>query len=131
MEKRKEIGVQNPKMQFVLKGFREATGFRIFVFDGIDADRSRAEYTVKTDLALTRRYGIRLQELPLLCRALLERQEAGEEKRSFTYSEIEMGEYASIEAARAEAARKRKPPRRPQNTERLGASWRGPMQHPG
>jgi hypothetical protein len=118
-------------MQYVLKGFRETTGFRIFVFDRIDVDRSRAEYTVETDLALARQYGIRLQELPLLCRALLERQDTGEVNRAFVYAESEMGKYAGEAAARLEAARKRKPPRRPQNTERLGAAWRGPMQHPG
>jgi hypothetical protein len=122
--------MQNAKMQFVLKGFRETTGLRVFVFDRVDADRSRAEYTVEADMALARQYGIRLQELPLLCRALLEKQEIGQGNRAFIYSESEMGKYASDAAARVEAARKRKPPRRPQNTERLGAAWRGPMQHP-
>lgn len=123
--------MQSPKMQFVLKGFREETGFRVFIFDGIDVDRSRSEYTVETDIALSRRYGIRLQELPLLCRALLERLATGEPKRSFTYSEQLMCEHASIEAARLEAARKRKPPKRPANTDRLGLAWRGPVQNPG
>lgn len=131
MEKRKETVVQNPKMQFVLKGFSEVMGCRIFAFEGVDVDRSRTEYTVKTDLALSRKYGIRLQELPLLCRSLLERLEAGEAKRAFTYTERDMGEFANIEAARVEAARKRKPPRRPANANQLGASWRGPLQHPG
>jgi len=51
-------------MQFVLKGFSEDMGFRIFAFDGIAADRTHVKYTVKDDLALTRNYGIRLQELP-------------------------------------------------------------------
>lgn len=121
--------MQIPKMQFVLKGFSEAAGFRIFLFDGIDANRKRLEFTVKTDVALSRQYGIRLQELPLLCRALLESQDAGEENRSFTYSEIEMGQHARMQAARVEAARNRKPPRRPANPQQLGASWRGPVQH--
>jgi len=123
--------MQSPKIQFVLKGFREETGCRVFVFDGIEVDRSRSEYTVETDLAMSRRYGIRLQELPLLCRALLEELGADEKKRSFTYSEEHMGAHASVEAARAEAARKRKPPRRPANTNQLGASWRGSAQHGG
>jgi hypothetical protein len=116
--------LQNLKMQFVLKGFRDATGMREFVFDGIKPDRSRDEYTVRTNVALTRQFGIRLQELPLLCRGMLDRLELSEGQRAFTYSEREMGEYASAEAARAAALRNRKPPKRPQNQERLGAAWR-------
>lgn len=117
-------GLQNIKIQFVLKGFRDATGSREFVFEGIKPDRTRAEYTVRTNLALTRQFGIRLQELPLLCRGMLDRLELDEARRAFTYSEREMGEYAQEEAARAAALRNRRPPKRPQNHERLGAAWR-------
>jgi hypothetical protein len=109
----KEISVENPATQFILKGFSEVTGFRIFAFEGISADRTRAPFTVRTDLALTRRYGIRLQELPLLCRAVLERLHEGGENRAFTYTEADMCLYASCAAARDEAAKRRRPPRRP------------------
>lgn len=122
--------MQNTKTQFILKGFHEATGFREFVFEGIGADRTRTEYTVKTNLALSRQFGIRIQELPLLCRGMLEKLEAGEEQRAFTYSEQEMGEHASEEAARAAALRNRKPPKRPANPERLGTAWRDPSPQP-
>jgi hypothetical protein len=111
-KERKEISVENPATQFILQGFSEVTGFRIFAFEGITADRTRAEFTVKTDLALTRRYGIRLQELPLLCRAVLERLHEGGEARAFTYTEADMCVYASCAAAREEAAKRRRPPRR-------------------
>ena len=74
-------------MQFVLKGFSEEMGFRIFAFDGIAADRTHVKYTGKADLALTRNYGIRLQELPLLCRALLDGHQRAEDERAFTYTE--------------------------------------------
>jgi hypothetical protein len=104
---------ESPKMQFVMTGFREATGFRIFAFEGIAADRTRTEFTVKTELAILGRYGIRLQELPLLCRALLERRAEGETGNALTYTEDDMRSFAAVAAAHAEAAQRRKPPRRP------------------
>ena len=59
-------------MQFILTGFTQDREFRVFAFEGIDADRVRTPFTVRADLALSRTYGIRLQELPLMCRAILE-----------------------------------------------------------
>jgi hypothetical protein len=119
--------VENPKIQFVLKGFSEVTGCRIFAFEGVNADRSRTDFTVKTDLALARRYGIRLQELPLLCKAILERKHEGDTAmRTFTYTEADMGQYADSAAARVEAAKNRKPARRPA-TANLGTAWRVPQ----
>lgn len=77
-------------MQFSLIGFSQDTGFRVFAFQGTAADRTRTEYTVRADLALTRKYGIRVQELPLLCRGLLERAGEGEQKCTATFTEEEM-----------------------------------------
>jgi hypothetical protein len=77
-------------------------------------------------LALIKSYGIRIQELPLLCRGLLERQEEGEEKRTFTFAEREMRAYADICAtAREAAAQKKRLARRPVPAD-VGAAWRGP-----
>src|SRR5437879_10746139 len=109
-------------MQFVLTGFTEETGSRVFAYEGIREDRTRTTFTVRTDLTLIRNYGIRLQELPLLCRGILERGlEADEGKRSWVFTEEEMSVYAKV--ARDAAAQKRKPPRRPP-TENAGAAWR-------
>jgi hypothetical protein len=124
-KERKENFMENPKMQFILKGFSQVMGFRVFAFEGIAADWTRTPFTVRTDLALTRRYGIRLQELPLLCRAVLERCHEGEQKREFAYTEEDMRLYADCAAAREEAARHRKPPRRPA-TDHVEAAWRVP-----
>jgi hypothetical protein len=77
-------------MQFSLMGFSEDTGFRVFAFEGVAAGRTRMKFTVKTDLALIRRYGIRMQELPLLCREILERQGEGDEKCALIFSEDDM-----------------------------------------
>jgi hypothetical protein len=63
---------------------------------------------VKADLALTRSYGIPLQELPLMRRGLLERNE-GEEQGTFTFTEDEMCLYVRQRVmARDAAAQNRK-----------------------
>lgn len=122
-------------MSFILTGFRQDMGFRVFAFERRETTRSRMEFTVKADLGLIRRYDIRVQELPLLCRSLLERQEAVEayrattvsdaETRALTFTEDEMRSCANDRAAaKTEAARKRKPPRKPTG-ESPGAAWRG------
>src|SRR5271163_2117001 len=75
-------------MQFVLTGFTQEMGFRVFAFEGIGADRTRTKCTVKAELALIRTYGIRIQELPLLCRGLLDRREEGGESQSLTFNAL-------------------------------------------
>jgi hypothetical protein len=117
--------MEQPKMLFVLSGFNQEMGFRVFSFDGVAADRSRVPYTVKIDLALAQRYGIRLQELPLLCRGLLDRCHEEDAQQSFTYAEEDMCRYATAVSVREEAAKNRKPPRRPV-TSQAGAGWRNP-----
>lgn len=113
-------------MQFTLRGFSQIMGYRVFTFEGVAADKTRALFTVKADLALARRYGIRLQELPLLCREVLNRRHDGSERRAFAYAEEDMCLFANAAAARAEAAKTRKPPRRPAS-DQVGAAWRGPQ----
>jgi hypothetical protein len=97
-------------VQFSLIGFSQDTGFRVFAFEGTAADRTRAAYTVRADLALTRKYGIRVQELPLLCRGLLERAGEGEQKSPAVFSEEEMRLHAT---ARNVAVLKRKSSHKP------------------
>lgn len=95
-------------MQFILVGFNQEMDFRTFAFQGIGADRSRSEFTVRANLALIRKYGIRVQELPLLCRKLLERDDLGEENRTLTFTEDDMRLHANNETARAQANPKKK-----------------------
>ncbi|HEY1948402.1 MAG TPA: hypothetical protein VGG97_15440 [Bryobacteraceae bacterium] len=102
-------------MQFMITGFKQDTVFRVFTFDGVAADRSRIEFTVKTDLALSRSYGIRVQELPLLCRSVLERRDEETQERAFTFTEQDMRQYANGCAAEKDAAMKKKAMRRPFN----------------
>jgi hypothetical protein len=105
--------LRSVKMLFVLKGFTPETGFRVFAFDGIAEDRTRTEFKVRTDLSLIRTYGIRVQELPLLCRGLLERRDEGDQTHTLTFTEDEMRVYASNRAAERDAAEKRRSRRAP------------------
>lgn len=119
-------------MQFILTGFTQDTGFRVFAFEGVAIGQIRTVFTVRADLALSRRYGIAMQELPLLCRSLLDRQDEGAEhavteQHALTFTEEQMRACADKRAAdRALAALKRKAPRRPV-VENAGAAWRGPQ----
>ena len=113
-------------MRFVLRGFRQETGSRVFTFESM-TDQPRSLFTVHADLTLAQRYRIPLQELPLLCRAVLERMHEGGDERSFSFTEEDMCMFADGVAARAEAAKQRKPPRRPAPTNSIGNAWRGPQ----
>jgi len=110
-------------MRFILTGFTPQTDFRVFAFQGIREDNSRTEFTVRTDLSLIRKYGIRVQELPLLCRGLLERRPETEQAQNLTFSEEDMRLYQKdCVATQAAAAQKRKPPRKPPAEN--GSGWR-------
>ncbi|MFL6447129.1 MAG: hypothetical protein ACJ746_05510 [Bryobacteraceae bacterium] len=100
-------------MKLCFLGFSEDTGARVLRFDSV-ADEGKTSYTVRADLKLIRTYGIRVQELPLLCQALLERADKTEQKRSVVFTEDEMRQHASnLAAARAAGKQKFKTARRP------------------
>jgi hypothetical protein len=100
-------------MQFLLTGFTPGDAFRVYEFQGVDTDRTRTDFTVRTDLSLIRRYGIRMQELPLLCLGLLERRDAESGDRTLTFTEDEMRIHAGNCAAERDAAKLKKAARRP------------------
>src|SRR5689334_13210303 len=79
---------------------------------------------VRADLALTHRYGIRVQELPLLCRGILERRKEDEAQQTFTYTGVDMRLNVETSASRAADAEKRRAPRKPPS-QNVGATWRG------
>ena len=97
-------------MQFILKGFDQDITFRTFAFQGIAVDRTRAEFTVKVELALMRKYLIRVQELPLLCRQLLERGEDNSQTHTLIFPEEDMRVHASAQAPRPKGSFKKKSP---------------------
>ena len=114
-------------MQFMLTGFTQDMAFRVFAFERMGSDRVRTKMVVRADLALIRRYGIQMQELPLLCRSLLERGDEAGNAHTLIFTEDAMRACASERSAAKElAASKRRPPRRPSG-ENLGAAWRNPQ----
>jgi hypothetical protein len=101
------------KTQFILTGFTPDTKFRVFAFQGIGADRTLTEFTVRADLSLIQRYGIRVQELPLLCLGLLERRDEGDQQRTLSFTEEDMRMHANSRATDRDAAQGRKSTPRP------------------
>ena len=112
-------------MQFILTGFTQDLTFRVFAFERMGSDKVRTKMAVRADLALVRRYGIQMQELPLLCRNLLERSDNSAEMHTLTFSEDDMCLHAKDRASAKEAAAQRRKPARRTPSENLGAAWRG------
>jgi hypothetical protein len=110
-------------MEYVLTGFKQDENIRLFAFDGIDGVRTRARFTVGVDISLIRKYAISLQELPLLCRHLLEGQAAAGPDRKFTFTEADMVGFADRRAAAQQAAEERRAHRKPPS-HRVGEAWR-------
>jgi hypothetical protein len=106
--------------QFVLTGFSQDHGSRRFAFDKIGADHSRTPFTVHADLDLIRIYGIHVQDLPLLCRALLERSVDSDSVRQFRFTEDDMRVHQTN--VLASAGQKRKASRPPPVN--AGSAWR-------
>jgi len=112
-------------MEFVLVGFGDERSIRRFTFEGIAADRTRKQYTVATDLAMLRKYQIAIQELPLLCRRLLERESAVNNSPAFEFSEQLMRDHQDqCLAAKREADLKKRAHKRPAPSVTTGQAWR-------
>ncbi len=120
------MAAKAPKHRFILKGFlQQGGGGRKFLFDSIDGETNeRTEVTVYADLTLLQVYGIRMQELPLLCLEFLERQDLQVDARTLVFTEQEMIQLSSVrKAARATADEKRKTwKKRPVGN--TGVAWR-------
>jgi len=114
----------NSKTSFTLAGFTQRSDTRIFSFNHTGSDQVRRMFTVAADLTLARKHRIPLQELPLLCRAFLERCGQSRPQQPLTFTEDEMTAYARAHAAAvAEAAKNRRPPKRSPR-QNLGNAWR-------
>lgn len=96
---------------FLLTGFTQAAGIRIYAFEG-RIDAKRVDYTVEVDLALIPGFGIRIQDLPLLCRELLQQRSQPDVTSSVVFTEQRMRSHAEkLAVAREEAEHRKKQPR--------------------
>lgn len=94
-------------MQYILTGFTHDVNFRVFAFACVGKDKVGTDFTVRADLVLARKYGIRIQELPLLCREILERQSGGDLQQMLTYAEADMSLHADACSQRAKEQKNR------------------------
>lgn len=93
-------------MALVLSGFRQFENVRRYFYDTDGPAQKRERFSVDADMDLVRRYRIPLQELPLLCRRLLEGRAKLE---TIIFTEKEMMKYADArEAATAAQLLKRR-----------------------
>lgn len=111
---------------FTLIGFSQEGSIRHFAFQGRNDDQDHRDFTVDADTNLIRRYGISLQELPLLCRRVLEETLPLTPGCALIFGEERMQRHAyQREASERIAQDKKRPPRKP-NSDNLGQAWRGP-----
>ena len=110
-------------MVYIFTGFRQLNSVRQFAFDCVAEDRSRTSVTVGADLALARKHFILLQDLPLLCRRLLETSESNPHNETLTFTEDNM---LAVETAIRLAKAEKKPSRRPISSSQSGQAWRTP-----
>lgn len=94
-------------VRYLVTGFTQNTGVRVYAFDGIAPGWVKTAYSVQADLGLARKYGIQMQELPLLCRSILERRGKDDDQCSFTFTEDDMTVHAQVMRAEAEASKKK------------------------
>lgn len=118
-------------MEFVLTGFRQERNVRQFTFQAVGEDRSRRQITVGADLTLIRKHKIPLQELPLLCRRLLEGSTESLKGNELMYTEKEMLVYASDRAAAEFTAEQKRRAHRVPSSSHTGQAWRTRFGKPG
>ncbi len=117
------IGKQAAKTQYLFRGFSQTAEIRLYAFEGV-GDESRIGYTVEVDLSLIPVYGIRIQDLPLLCREFLQNRVESSKISALIFSEHEMRTHAEkLAAQREEYARRKNAGRRPVNAH-PGSGWR-------
>jgi len=92
-------------MRFTFTGFRQEGGSRILAYEAQGEDGVRTPFTVRVDLELSRKQGIRLQELPLLCVSVLDSRMGEERDLVFTEEAMARSVMEAAAAKEAEAAR--------------------------
>jgi hypothetical protein len=120
IQRTKEDGA---KRQIFLTGFTQTAGIRIYAFDG-RLKAERVDCRVEVDLALIARYGIRIQDLPLLCREILQQHTQPDEINAVVFTEQRMRSHVErLAMDRKEAEQKKKHPR-PLASAEAETGWR-------
>jgi hypothetical protein len=82
-------------MNFAFKGFFQDGTFRVFSFEAGPKDLAQGSFWVRADMNLARKHKIQVQELPLLCRAVLEDHTTVSGEHTVTYTGAEMLQHAN------------------------------------
>jgi hypothetical protein len=102
-------------MQFLFKGFQQNTDQRRFLFEGVEANYSRQDFVVTTDVKLFTKHHVHLQDGPLMCLHLLEMREPAVPAESVNMVLTEEDILTHIRAIQADqlsaSLRRKKPPR--------------------
>jgi hypothetical protein len=112
-----------PGKEFVFTGFRQESDIRRYTFQIIAEDRTQTKVTVGADLSLLRKHRIPLQELPLLCRRLLENSTGGK-AGTLMFTEKDMLGYVSERNAAEHVAELKRRAHRTPVSSRAGQAWR-------
>jgi hypothetical protein len=95
-------------MIFAFTGFSQQGSDRVFSFELLPRIAGNVAYQVTADVTLARKYHITLQELPILCRTILEGKIPTDGSHLVTYSAEDMLAHATAR----DAAEKNRKPRR-------------------
>jgi len=109
-------------VNFVFTGFHQNDSVRQYVFQSVT--RPNEKFTVGADLNLVRKHKIPLQELPLLCRRLLEAKDEPQESPGLVFTEQEMLGYVEKRARVAHDAELKRRRFRVAASPRIGEAWR-------
>ena len=109
-------------MNFVYTGFRQDDGVRQYVFQSVTQPPEK--FTVGADLNLVRKHNIPLQELPLLCRRLLEATDEPQKSPGLVFTEQDMLGYVEKRARVAHDAELKRRRFRVAASPRIGEAWR-------
>jgi hypothetical protein len=96
-------------MNFTFTGFFQDGIYRVFSYETLPKEQGRHKFWVRADMGLARRNKIQVQELPLLCRAVLEDRGDVNGERTLTYTSAEMTIHATARATADEKRKSRKP----------------------
>ena len=77
-------------MDYVLMDFQQEANVRHYAFQGTTEDDQRFNFVVNVDLDIVFKHRIPIQEIPLLCRRLLEQEPVSEQSRKLTFTEEHM-----------------------------------------
>ena len=106
---------------FSFIGFRESESVRWYEFGIVEKKDGGHWVSVEVNLKLALKHHIPLQELPLLCRRLLEGQAV---IGSAAYAEAEMLQYVADRETAAEARALKRPTRRRVGSKKVTEGWR-------